>query len=147
MNTLMSLEKSLVFIKPDHIEFADEILDDYGLRIATAFVDKVPRETIRDHYSLHIGKNFFEYMTEAYVGKSISLAVYQGSNVIHDIIQIVGETDPSKSPKYTIRARYSGDSMKRAISEGRTLRNVIHRSDSLEEALREINVWQSFLNQ
>lgn len=148
--SLVALEKSLVFIKPDHIQFADEIfseLDYYGLRIATARVDSVSQELIEEHYLYHRGKSFFGYMTDSYVGRSIVLSVYQGENIISKLIKIIGPTDPSKSSKNTIRGKYSDDSMEKAIQEGRSVRNIIHRSDSLKEALREINVWQKFLNQ
>ena len=149
-SSLLKLERSLVFIKPDHIIYADEILsdlDNYGSRIETARVDSIPREVIELHDINHMGKSFFEYMIGSYIGKSITLAVYQGPNIIHDLMQIIGETDPSKSRVHTIRAKYSDDSMEKAIQYKRPLRNVIHRSDSLKEALREIGVWQKFLNQ
>lgn len=150
VDSLVTLERSLIFIKPDHTKFADKIfseLDSYGSRIANAKVDSVPISLIEAHYFPHKGKSFFGYMTGSYVGRSIVLAVYQGENIIYNLMQVIGETDPSKAHAHTIRARYSDDSMEKAIKEQRPVRNVIHRSDSLEEALREINVWQEFLNQ
>jgi len=149
------IEQSLVFIKPDHFHIAHSILSELdeclGLnggdsRRVTAIVDNVHLEDIQEHHSCHRGKSFFCYMNESYVGRQIVLAVYEGENIVQRLLDATGPTDPSKAPRDTIRGKYSGDSMERAIQEGRPVRNVIHRSESLEEALREIKVWRKFFN-
>ena len=54
----------------------------------------------------------------------------------------VGATEPSKADKGTIRADFaSEESYEKANSVGRALRNLIHASDSIENAEREISVW------
>lgn len=57
--------------------------------------------------------------------------VWEGLNVVKTGRTMLGETDPSKSLPGTIRGDYS-------IAIGR---NVIHGSDSVESAEREINLW------
>lgn len=140
--------KTLILIKPDHVELADDILkelDCHGYRVKTARVDAVPRDVIEDHYSPHNGKWFFESMTESFVGRPVVLAVYGGVDIIQKFIDIIGPTDPSKASKQSIRGKYGSDSLDAAISEGRPVSNVIHRSDSIEEAVREIAVWGQYL--
>lgn len=144
------LEKTLILVKPGHVEFAGEILkqlDFRGNRITTARIGSVQRSMIEDHYFPHKDKSFFGYMCDSFVNRSIVLAVYQGRGIIQKFIKIIGPTDPSKAPKHTIRGKYSNDSLERSIAEKRPVENVIHRSDSIEEARREISVWEIYLNQ
>ena len=141
------MEKTFIMIKPWSVKDAKEILielDDYGIRTRHTSVETVPREVIQSHYAQHRGKPFFDYMTESFVGKPVEIAVYEGRNVIAEMIEIIGVTDPAKADPNSIRARYSTDSLEKALREGRPLQNVIHRSDSLSEALREIAVWQEY---
>ena len=142
------VERALVLIKPDHVEFADEILrelDNHGSRAATSRVFSVPGNVIRAHYSPHNGKPFFGYMTGSFIGKPVVLAVYKGEGIIQKLIDVIGPTDPSKASEDTIRGKYSKDSLEKAIAEGRPVRNVVHRSDSVEEAERELRVWMDYL--
>ena len=73
------------------------------------------------------------------------IAVYRAERVIQRIIDACGPTDPAQAPFDTIRGKYSTDSLNRAIAEGRPVRNVIHRSDSIAEAELEIEVWKAYL--
>jgi nucleoside-diphosphate kinase len=145
------LEKTLVLIKPDHIDYGCEIfqyLDGHGTRLATARIDSVPKEIIESHYEPHRGSFFFGFMTQSFIGRPVMVAVYQGADVIQRFIELIGPTDPAEAPKDTIRGRYSSDSLELSRSEGRPVQNVIHRSDSQEEFEREFDVWgQYFLSE
>ncbi len=141
------LEKTFTLIKPEHVKMAGGILnelDQYGKRIITVRVNKVPREVIETHYSVHRGKPFFGYMTESFVGKPVVIAVYEGEDIIQRFIELIGPTDPRKASKGTIRGKYSNDSLEIAFSENRPVENVIHRSDNITEAMREISVWERY---
>lgn len=142
------LEKTLVMIKPDHYEFAEEIilqLDFNAIRDKIARIPSIPKEVIQSHYLPHKGKPFYEYMTEYFVGKPTIVAIYSGDDIIRKIRDRIGDKDPLKAGKDTIRGMYSNDSLELATVERRPVKNVIHASDSLEEALREIKVWERFL--
>ena len=150
------IEQSLVFIKPDHFNIAyfilselDEFLEfnDGDSRKITAIVNSVKIEDIQSHYLYHNGKSFFDYMTQSYINRPIVLAIYEGENIIQRLVDATGPTDPSKASKNTIRGKYSSDSLELAISQQRPVINVIHRSESFQEALREIKVWQKYFNQ
>lgn len=142
-------EKTFVFIKPSHVDLAEKILnelDEYGSRIKTVKVDHIPKDVIENHYNIHKGKFFFDYMVDFFENKSIVLAVYEGEGIIKKLIDVIGPTNPVKAPPKTIRGKYSNDSLEIAIAEKRTVKNVIHRSDSQEEFNREIEVWKSYLD-
>ena len=140
------IEQSLTFIKPKHINLAEKILhevDDelynYGTRIKTVKVNSIPREIIANHYAPHKGKFFFDYMVDYFENN-------EGEGIIEKLKKFVGPTDPVKASKRTIRGKYGTDSLDKANAEGRPTQNVIHRSDSVEEAYREINVWKSYFD-
>ncbi len=143
-------EKTLIMIKPDHVDLADMILSELdkwdAKRIRTARVESVPQEVIEAHYAPHVGKSFFGYMTQSFIGRPVVIAVYEGDGVIGRLAVVIGPTDPAKAPANTIRGKYSNDSLDAAIKEGRPVKNVIHRSDSAEEAAREIEVWKQYLD-
>jgi len=141
-------EKTFVFIKPDHVDLANKILhelDTYGDRIQTVKIDYVPKEIIENHYAPHKGKFFFDYMVDYFVNKPLVIAIYEGENIIEKLIEVIGPTDPSKASSKTIRGKYSKDSLETAIVEKRTVKNVIHRSNSIKEFKREIEVWKNYI--
>jgi len=55
--------------------------------------------------------------------------------------KLVGSTLPYKAEPGTIRGDYSVDSPDLANREKRAIRNIVHASDSPEEARREIGYW------
>ena len=55
--------------------------------------------------------------------------------------KIVGTTEPSTSDVGTIRGDYTLDSYSHATFENRAVRNLVHQSESPEEAEREIVIW------
>jgi len=70
--------------------------------------------------------------------------VIKGPNAIKVIREMVGPTEPSKAPPGTIRGDFaSEESYKIANSVGRALRNLVHASDSIESAKRELALWFS----
>jgi len=143
----MNIEKTFNMIKWDGINHEKEIyrmLEPCGKILISVRIDCVPREFIEEHYSIHKGKSFFDYMVESFVGNPAIISIREGEDVIRKTIETIGPTDPSKAPEYTIRGKFSNDSLEKAISEHRPVQNVIHRSDSPEEAAREIKVWERY---
>ena len=134
-------------IKPDHVKYADEILnllDQYGTRIIHREVS-VPKEIIENHYSVHKGKPFYQRLINSFLDKNVVIAVYEGENITNKFREVIGATEPSKADRNSIRGKYSNDTIAKAVAENRSLRNVIHASDSSNEAEREIEVWNSYL--
>ncbi len=65
----------------------------------------------------------------------------EGDNAIALVREIVGETDPSQSPKGTIRGDLGKDSFEKSNKEGRAVYNLVHASGTPEEAEREVKLW------
>ena len=55
--------------------------------------------------------------------------------------KIVGATEPKSSDVGTIRGDYTIDSYDHSSVQNRAVRNLIHCSESPDEALRELAVW------
>ncbi|MEI7667708.1 MAG: nucleoside-diphosphate kinase, partial [Erysipelotrichaceae bacterium] len=62
-------------------------------------------------------------------------------DIVAQVRTIVGPTDPAKADPNTIRGRFGTDTMEKSKSEKRLLRNLIHASDSDENAQKELELW------
>lgn len=67
--------------------------------------------------------------------------VWEGNQAVAVIKKIVGSTEPATSDVGTVRGDYTVDSYSHASYENRAVRNLIHCSDMVEEAEREISIW------
>ncbi len=152
----MPYEKTLVLIKPDGIikGITGVVLTDLAtsnLEIIGAKVVKVSRELAENHYNelkcnlsskfgedkgCEIYERVLNYLQGKYHKDKIIALVYAGEDAISKIRKIAGETNPEKAEPTSIRGKYG-----RINSKTEVLENVIHCSDSIESAKREIELW------
>jgi nucleoside-diphosphate kinase len=130
------MEKSLVLIKPDAIQrrLAGEIisrLERKGLKIVAMKMLHMDKNLAQRHYAIHKGKAFFDDLVNFITSSPIIAIIFQGKNAVEIIRQMMGETDPAKAHSGTIRGDFG-------IDIGR---NLIHGSDSPENALKEIDLF------
>jgi nucleoside-diphosphate kinase len=67
--------------------------------------------------------------------------VWEGNQAVAVVKKLVGITDPTASDVGTIRGDYQLDSYSLSDAEQRGIRNLIHCSDQVAEAAREISIW------
>lgn len=67
--------------------------------------------------------------------------VWEGNQAVTVVKKLVGSTDPTESDVGTIRGDYQLDSYSLSDAEQRGIRNLIHCSDKVSEAEREIAIW------
>lgn len=67
--------------------------------------------------------------------------VWQGLHVIKITRKLVGGTEPFTSDVGTIRGDFVLDSYQLSDADGRAIRNLVHASGSIEEAIKEIDLW------
>lgn len=132
------MEKSLVLIKPDAVQraLAGQIisrLERKGLKIVAMKMLHIDRDLAQRHYAVHKGKAFFDDLVRFITSSPLIAIVFQGNNAVQIIRQMMGETDPAKSPCGTIRGDFG-------IDVGH---NLVHGSDSQENACREIDLFFS----
>lgn len=88
-------------------------------------------------YGRAIIDTIVEYMTAA----PVIAMVLEGNEAVKVVTKLVGTTEPATSDVGTIRGDYTVDSYGHSSYENRAVRNLIHCSESPEEAEREIAVW------
>jgi nucleoside-diphosphate kinase len=130
------MERTLVLIKPDAMQrgLAGEIiarLERRGMRIVAMRMLHMDEALARRHYAEHEGKPFLEGLVRYITSCPIIAAVFEGTKAVAMVRQSMGATDPAQAAPGTIR----GD-LGLAIG-----RNLIHGSDSLESAEREIRLF------
>lgn len=88
-------------------------------------------------YGKDIVRALAKYMT---AGPSICV-VLEGNKSVNVVTKLVGGTEPTTSDIGTIRGDLTLDSYDVANSDDRAVRNLIHCSESPQEAAREISIW------
>jgi len=152
----MANQQCLVLIKPDGLvkSLTGNIitsLSETKLKIVGAKIVKVSKELAEAHYSElrqrlmqklgeEKGKKTFEsvlkYIQGAYHTDRVFALVYQGDEAIKKVREIAGDTNPEDANPVSIRGRYGRINSKTNVYE-----NVVHVSDSEENAKREIQLW------
>jgi len=141
----MQTEQTLVLIKPDGLakSLTGNVLtrlSESRLEIAAAKCVRVSKELAEEHYQAHQGKPFFGELIRYIMGeyhdrRKIMALVYVGEEAIQKVRTIAGATNPEKADPVSIRGQYG-----RITTKG-LYENVIHTSENLAEAEREIKLW------
>jgi nucleoside-diphosphate kinase len=130
------MERTLVLVKPDGVQrgLVGEVLSSFeetGLKLVALKMLQMDRATAERHYAVHRGKAFFEGLVEFITISPLVAAVFEGPRAVEVVRKLMGETDPARAAPGTIR----GDL-------GLTMRyNLVHGSDSAENAEREIGLF------
>ncbi len=152
----MTIQQCLVLIKPDGIvkSLTGNIiscLSETKLKIVGAKIVSVRRELAEAHYSElrqrliekfgeEKGKHTFEevlrYIQGEYHTNRVMAMVYEGEDAIKKIRELAGETNPESASPISIRGKYG-----RINSKTNVFENVVHVSDSEENAKKEIQLW------
>lgn len=128
------MEKTFIMVKPDGVQrqLIGEILSRFerkGLQLAGAKLMQVSEQMAENHYAEHKGKPFFGELVEFITSGPVFAMVWEGENVVEITRQLIGKTNPKDALPGTIRGDYG-------MFVGK---NIIHGSDSLESAEREIH--------
>jgi nucleoside-diphosphate kinase len=130
-------ERTLLLVKPDGVErrLVGEIvsrIERKGLTLAALELRVVSDELASQHYAEHDGKPFFGSLLEFITSGPLVAAIVEGPRAVAAVRQLAGGTDPvEKATPGTIRGDFGLE----------TQFNLVHGSDSLESAEREIALW------
>jgi nucleoside-diphosphate kinase len=132
------MERSLVLIKPDAMQrhLAGVIisrLEKRGLKIVAMKMLQMDKALAQRHYAVHKDKAFFNDLVEFITSSPIITAVFEGERAIDAIRQAMGATDSVKAAPGSIRGDFGLDIQQ----------NLVHGSDSPENAEREIDLFFS----
>lgn len=130
------MERTYVMVKPDGVQrnLVGEIISRFekkGFKIVGLRMLQMDRAIAEKHYGEHIGKPFFEGLVAYITSGPVVAMVLEGKDVVTAVRAMNGATNPANAGPGTIRGDF-------AIEVGR---NVIHGSDSVESANREIAIY------
>ncbi len=134
------MERTLILIKPDGVRrnLVGEVLsriEAKGYGIVALKLMNADRALLQLHYAEHEGKPFFEPLVEFMLSGPIVAAVAEGNRVIEGFRKLAGATDPTIAEPGTIRGDLARDQGTKVVQ------NIVHGSDSLESADREISIF------
>ena len=140
MNT--PVEETLVLVKPDGVarSLTGEILrriEAKGYQLVDIRLIHADRDLLAAHYEEHVGKPFYEPLIEFMESGPIVAMRVAGNRVIEGFRMLAGTTDPTTAAPGTIRGDLGRD-WGLAVQQ-----NLVHGSDSLESAARELALWFS----
>jgi len=130
-------DRTLVLLKPDAVErkLVGEIVRRFeakNLTIVAMELRQLDQATLAKHYEEHVGKGFYADLVEFMSRGPVVAMVIEGEEDTWEVVRgMMGVTNPRKADPGTIR----GD-LGILFTE-----NLVHGSDSLESASREIGIF------
>jgi len=134
----MSAERTLVLCKPDAVQrgLVGRIVARFeakGLKIVGMKMVAVDEPLARRHYQEHVEKPFFSDLVSFITSSPVVAMAIEGKNAVEVVRALMGATNPQQAAAGTIRGDY-----------GLSLTmNLVHGSDSLASAKRELSLFFS----
>ena len=130
------MERTLILLKPDAVQrrLIGEIVSRFekkGLRLVGMKYLQASQELAERHYAVHAGKPFYDSLLQFLTSGPTVALVWEGREAVAASRLMMGVTDGAKSAPGTIRGDF-GLSIQN---------NLIHGSDSVENAVSEIKLW------
>ncbi len=130
------MQRTFVAVKPDGVQrgLVGEIirrLERSGLKLIGMKLTRVSTASANKHYGEHRGKPFFNGLVSFITSGPVVAMVWEGKEAVSAARRTIGATNPTEAAPGTIR----GDL---ALDIGR---NLVHGSDGLDSAAREIQLF------
>ena len=128
------MEQTLSIIKPDAVakNVVGQILARFeaaNLRIAATKKIQLSKSDAEAFYAIHAERPFFNDLVEFMISGPVVVTVLEGENAMQKNRDLMGATNPAEAEAGTIRADFA-----ESIDA-----NAVHGSDSVENAINEIN--------
>ncbi|MDR1691203.1 MAG: nucleoside-diphosphate kinase [Candidatus Methanoplasma sp.] len=132
----MATELTYLMVKPDGVQrgLCGEIVSRFekkGLKIVAMKFMVIRKDVAENHYGEHKGKGFYDSLISYITSGPVLALVLEGENAVAVCRNMMGKTNPQESPLGTIRGDFGMV----------TGMNLIHGSDSIESAKREISIF------
>jgi nucleoside-diphosphate kinase len=130
------MERTLILLKPDCVQrrLVGAVLQRFeqkGLRLAALKLVHADRALAEKHYEVHKGRPFYESLLSFLTSGPTIALVLEGREAVVVARNLIGTTDGVQAAPGTIRGDF-------AISKQN---NLIHGSDSVENAGKEMALW------
>lgn len=129
-------ERSFIMIKPDGVQrgLVGKVIsrfEDRGYKLVGMKMVTPPKALVEEHYVEHKGKKFLPFLVDYIISGPCVPMVFEGLEVIATGRKMIGATKPLEASPGTIRGDFAQD----------VGRNIVHGSDSVDSAKREIGLW------
>lgn len=130
------MERTFLIFKPDcivgqHFGTVIERLTRPGFKCVALKMAQLQEPILKTHYAHVADKPFFPEIVAFMTESPVVMAVLEGEHVVQAVRNLLGPTDSKAAPKGTLRGDLGTDKM----------RNVLHASDSIEAAGKEISLF------
>lgn len=132
----MDIQTTLIIVKPDAIQrgLCGQIIGRFerkGLKIIGCKFMQAEQALAKQHYAEHEGKPFFGELVEFITATPVLVLAIRGPEAVAVCRTLIGATDGREAAAGTIRGDYG-------LSKST---NLVHGSDSVESAQRELKLW------
>jgi nucleoside-diphosphate kinase len=133
-------ERTLILVKPDGVArgLSGEVIrrvEAKGYRIVALDLRVPSAELLAEHYAEHADKPFYRPLVEFMSSGPVVAIVAEGQQVVEGFRALAGATHPTAAAPGTIRGDLARDWGRPVVQ------NIVHGSDSVEAADREIKIW------
>lgn len=142
------MERTFVMLKPDAVQrgLIGEVISRFervGLKLIGMKFVHVDADFSKKHYNEHVDKPFYPGLETMLTSGPVVAMVWEGANSVALVRKMVGSTEPAQSAPGTIRGDFAHMTYNRADTKDGTMPNIVHASDSLESAEKEVHLWFS----
>lgn len=128
------MEKTFIILKPSTIQrgLVGEVIDRFqkkGLIIAGIKMMQLDEKILREHYAHLVDRPFFPLLVKSMMATPVIVACLKGVDAVAVVRAMTGATNCRKADPGTIRGDFGMSGQE----------NIIHASDSPENAIIEIN--------
>ena len=139
-NSTSSAQRTLILVKPDGVRrgLVGEVIarvERKGYSVPALRMLTADKSMLEAHYAEHKGKPFYEPLMEFMLSGPIVAMIAEGERVIEGFRSLAGATDPTVAAPGSIRGDLARDQGTRVVQ------NIVHGSDSVESAEREIKIF------
>jgi nucleoside-diphosphate kinase len=132
----MEIERTLVLVKPDGVRrgLVGKIITRFErveMKIIAMKLMKVDDDLATRHYKEHEGEPFYPKLMSFITSGEVVAMVLEGKSAVNVVRKEIGPTDPMEAPPGTIRGDFGLEMPE----------NLVHGSDRLESARREISLF------
>jgi nucleoside-diphosphate kinase len=130
------MERTLAIVKPDGVKrgLVGEVISRFekrGLKLAALKMVWLSEDQAQQLYSPHKGKDFYRGLVDFMTSGPVVAVAVEGESAIRIVRNMMGALKPEEAMPGSIRGDYSMD----------VRHNIIHGSDSQENAYRELAVF------
>ena len=133
---MAELQRTLLLVKPDGVQrlLVGRVLtrfEERGLKLIGLKLVHVDRALAEEHYAVHRDKPFFRGLVDFITSGPLVAAALEGPNAIAIVRAMNGATRPHEAAPGSIRGDFAVE----------TAQNLVHASDSPENAAAELVLW------